>query len=117
MEQLVLDSNILAASFMEWDEFHERSQQYISRLESGNYTFHLPMLVIVEVLATIIRRSPRNRQAFFIRARKSFSDWERDGKIILYLLDRERMENAVAIAEQHRLRGGRFGNHCPGSRA
>lgn len=105
MEQLVVDSCILAASFMEWDEFYERSQQYISGLESGDYTFHLPMLVIVEVMATISRQTQKNRQALLIRASKSLNDWERDGIIILYPLDQKRMENAIATAEQHRLRG------------
>jgi predicted nucleic acid-binding protein len=105
MEHLVIDSNILVASFIESEEFHCRSQQYINGLENGDYIFHLSMLVITEVLATIIRRSPRNRQTLLIRARKSLDDWEQDSKIILYPLGRNRMENAVNTAQQHRLRG------------
>jgi predicted nucleic acid-binding protein len=105
MERLVVDSNILAASFIEGDEFHERSQQYIIGLENSNYIFHLPMLVIVEVIATISRRAQRNRQALLVRAQKSLTEWEDNGKIILYPLDRERMEISIIIADQNRLRG------------
>ena len=105
MERIVVDSNIIVASFLEWQDFHQRSREYINALERGDYLFHLPMLVVVEVMSAISRQAQTNRLPLLARARKSLSDWERDGKIILYELDRDRTNNAVNIAEQSRLRG------------
>jgi predicted nucleic acid-binding protein len=106
MEPIVVDSNVLIASFLEQDRFHQRSQQYIDGLEGGDYTFHLPMLVMVEVIAAIRRQTQGNRQqALLLRAKKSLYDWERDAKIIPYTLDRLRMENSISVAEQHALEG------------
>jgi predicted nucleic acid-binding protein len=106
MEPIVVDSNVMIASFLEQDRFHQRSQQYIDGLEGGDYTFHLPMLVMVEVIAAIRRQTQGNRQqALLLRAKKSLYDWERDDKIILYTLDRLRMENSISVAEQHALEG------------
>ena len=101
----MVDSNVMVASFLEQDSCHQKGQGYINRLESRDYIFHLPMLVIVEVLAAISRRAQKNRMALLVRARKSITDWERDGKIVLYELDRDRMDRAVKVAEQYRLRG------------
>jgi predicted nucleic acid-binding protein len=106
MEPIVVDSNVLIASFLEQDRFHQRSQQYIDGLEGGDYTFHLPMLVMVEVIAAIRRQTQGNRrQALLLRAKKSLYDWERDDKIILYTLDRPRMEKSLSVAEQYALEG------------
>lgn len=105
MEHLVVDSSVLVASLLESEEFHLRGQQYISGLESADYTFHLPMLVAVEVAASIARRPQGNRQAILLAWQQNLDDWERDGNIVLYPLDRERMSYAMSISEQHRLRG------------
>jgi predicted nucleic acid-binding protein len=105
MEQLVVDSNIIVSSFLESENFHERAQEYINGLENGAYTFHLPMLVPVEVMSAISRRARQNRQALVAIWRQNSIDWEHDGKIIVYPLDRERMQNSITVAEQNRLRG------------
>lgn len=105
MEQVVVDSNIIVASFLQSEDFHQKGQEYINGLENGDYIFHLPLLVVVEVTAAISRRAQRNRQALLTTWRQNIVDWERDGKIILYALDRDRMDRAVNTAERHRLRG------------
>ena len=105
MEQVVVDTNILVASFLEADTLNQQAQPYLLGLEAGDYTFHLPMLVVVEVVAVIGRRVEQGRQALLARARKSLADWERDGKIALYPLDRDRMEHAATVAQQSRLYG------------
>jgi predicted nucleic acid-binding protein len=105
MEAVVLDSSILAASFVEGDALHQQGQPYLIGLEAGDYIFHLPMLVVVEVVATISRQVQQGRLALLARARKSLSDWERDGRIVLYPLDRNRMDGAARVAQQYRLRG------------
>lgn len=105
MEPIVLDSNLLAASFLEFDLFHQRGQAYIDGLENGDYVLHLPMLIAVEVMSTISRRALKNRLSLMLTWRQNLADWELDGKIILYPLDRNRMENSLRASEQYRLRG------------
>ncbi len=105
MEQVVIDTNVLVASFLPGDAWNQRAQPYINGLQNGDFIFHMPMLVVVEVIATITRPAPRGWQALLARARKSLSDWERDGRIVLSPLDRSRMDGSARIAQQHRLRG------------
>lgn len=102
----MIDSNIIVSYLVESDPFHQMALPYIGGLENEDYTFHLPMLVPIEVTAVISRKDPLpNRLAILARWQKTMSDWERGGKIVLYPLDRGRMENAVSIAQGTRLRG------------
>ena len=105
MEHVVIDSNIIAASFLDSEQFHQRARNHIEALEQGDYVFHLSMLVAVEVMAVISRRPQRNRQAFMVTWNQNLIDWERDGKLVLYALDRDRMERALGAAESYRLKG------------
>ena len=105
MERIVVDTNILVASFIESDSLHQESQPYIAGLENGEYIFHLPMLVIVEVFATISRVPTTNRLALLARAGQSLRAWEQTAKISLYPLDRNRLDLSVTIAQRDRLRG------------
>lgn len=105
MEQIVVDSNVLIAYLVDSEPFHLRAQQYISGLENGDCAFHLPMLAVVEVTSAVTRRSQRNGLALLSRWQKTVIDWERDGKILLYPLDHDRMDSAVNAAQRHRLRG------------
>lgn len=103
-ESLVVDSSVIAASYILRDEHHELGREYTDALERGEYVFHLPMLVVVEVSAAIRRRVTR-WQPVFSRWRDDVLRWERDGKVILYPMNQERMENAVIAARDRRLRG------------
>ncbi len=105
MEHLVCDSSVIVASLLESEEFHTRGREYIRGLDTAEYTFHLPMLVAVEVASAISRRSSGNRQAILAAWHQNLEDWERDGKMIFYTLDRQRMQNSVTIAERYLLRG------------
>ena len=105
MERIVVDASVIAASFLEEDMFHQESQTYIDGLESGDYAFHLPTVVVVETIAAISRRVRINRLAILARAKKSLDNWEGAGRIALYPLDQDRMNRAVVITEQYRLRG------------
>ena len=105
MEPVVVDTNVMVASSLESEPHHHLGQAYIDGLMTGDYVFHLPMLVVVEVIATINRRVQRNRLALVTTWQQRFADWERDGKISLYPLDRQRMANAVNIAQRDRLKG------------
>ena len=103
MEELVVDSNIVVASFLEQEEFHQKGRLFIDGLDRGDYVFHLPMLVIVEVAAAISRRVQKNRQALLIAWRQNNAEWERDGALVLYDLSQERMHSSVNVAERLRL--------------
>ena len=105
MDAIVVDSNVIVAALLDEDSFHSEGQAYVDGLERGDYTFHLPMLVVVEVAAAISRRAQRNRLPLLARAKRSIRDWEHAGRIILYELNHLRTNNAVDSAEQNRLRG------------
>ena len=105
MEHIVLDANVVAASFPEEDKFHQESQTYIEGLESGDYTIHLPMLVMVEVVSAIWRRTQKQGMAFVTRARTSLQGWESSGRLVPYPLDERRMALAMDAAIKYRLSG------------
>ncbi|MCH8989151.1 MAG: type II toxin-antitoxin system VapC family toxin [Chloroflexi bacterium] len=105
MESIVVDSSILVASFLEHEEKHQQALEYISGLQRGDYIFHLPMLVIAEVLAAISRQPTANRLPLLARAGQSLRAWEQSEKILLYPLDRDRLELSVTITQRDRLRG------------
>jgi len=95
----------MVAYLLDSDEFHQRSRHYIEGLEKGDYTFHLPMLVAVEVMASVSRRPQMNRLAIINAWQRTLLDWESGGKTILYPLDRNRMNNAANVAIRDRLKG------------
>ena len=105
MEPIVVDSSVIVASFLEADEFHRQGQEYVEMLAQGDFIFHLPMLVAVEVMSAISRRATKNRLALLARWKQITVDWESSGKIFLYPLDSDRMNRAINIAQSHRLRG------------
>lgn len=105
MEDIVVDSNILIGSFLESDALHQQSQPYIDGLENKSYIFHLPMIVVVEIISALSRRPTSNRLALLARANQSLQAWEESGQVSLYPLDRERLNLSVAVAQRDRLRG------------
>ena len=105
VEPIVVDTNVIVASCLDWEDAHQSRQAYIAGLEAGDYIFHLPMLVVVEVIATINRRARKNRLALLTTWRQNFVDWERSGNLVLYTLDRDRMEHAIDIALRLQLKG------------
>ena len=105
MEALVLDSNVFVASFLEFEDRHHDARRYISALENGDYVFHLPTLVPVEVISVIWRRTQQHGLALLIRARRRLRDWESTGRLVLYPLDNERMEAAIDATIRYRLSG------------
>ena len=100
-----MDSNVIVASFLVSEARHDIARQYINGLENGDYVFHLPMLVVVEVTSVIARRALKNRVAFLTTWQQNILDWEQDGKLLLYPLDRDRMDRALTIAQRDRLKG------------
>ena len=100
----VVDSSVLAAFFLKDDVHHVEASAYIDRMERGDYVFHLPMLVVVEVSA-VIRRRRRSWRHLHTQWQEKLARWEREGKVTLYPLNRERMESAAASALARRLSG------------
>ena len=105
MESIVVDSSILVASFLENEDKHQQALAYIGGLQRGDYVFHLPMLVVVEVVAAISRQTIDNRLALLARSGQSLRAWGQSGKISLYPLDQARLEHSVTVAQRDRLRG------------
>ena len=105
MEPLVVDSNIIVASFLENEQHHDQAQEYIDGLERGDYIFHLPTLANVEVTSAIRRRAEHNWMALIAAWMQNVADWEQAGTLILYPLDRNRMDHALDIALRYRLKG------------
>ena len=105
MEILVVDSSVIVASFLVDEEKHQQAQEYINGLERGEYVFHLPMLANIEVTSAIRRRATRNLVTLVSTWKQNVSDWERDGLLILYPLDRDRMDKAADIALLYGLKG------------
>ena len=106
MEHLVIDSSIIVSYLVESDSRDQMALSYFSGLENGDYSFHAPMLVPVEVAGALGRREPlANRLAIYLRWQQTISEWEEAGKITLYPLNRDRMNNAVNITQHNRLRG------------
>ena len=103
-QPLVVDSSVIAAFFIAEDAHHTEARAYIDGLERGDYVFHLPMLVVVEVSAAIRRRSRDWRRSYRIW-RTMLAQWEREGKVTLYPLNRGRMEGAALSALGRRLSG------------
>ena len=66
--------------------------------------FHLPMLVVVEV-SSAIRRRVRSWRLSYRRWQNKLAQWEREGRVILYPMDRDRMENSVGTARDRSLSG------------
>ena len=73
-------------------------------LDRRDYVFHLPMLVIVEV-SSAIRRRLRNWREVISNWQQNLARWERESRVVLYSLNRTRMESAISIASRHGLRG------------
>ena len=105
MVSLVVDSNIIVASFLVNEEKHQQAQEYFNRLERGDYTFHLPMLANIEVTSAIRRRAARNWVGLVSTWKQNVADWEQDGSLVMYPLDRDRMDKATDIALQYGFRG------------
>lgn len=104
MVSIVIDSSVIAASFLVDEENHQQALKYINGLEGGDYTFHLPMLAIIEVTSAIRRRDIRNWIALVSTWKKSVADWEQGGLLTIYPLNRDRMNKAADIAAQYGFR-------------
>lgn len=93
------------ASFLQSEARHDDARQYINGLEIGDYIFHSPMLLVVEVMSAISRRAQRKRLALLATRKQNVVDWEMNDQLVLYPLDRDRMNRAAELSERHRLPG------------
>ena len=87
------------------EEKHQPALEYIRGLQRGDYLFHLPMLTNIEVTSAIRRRARSNRVALASVWKQYLADWERNGSLMIYPLDRDRMDRAVDVALRYGFRG------------
>ncbi len=104
MEDVVADSSLLVAYFLESDVFHQSAREFFADLDSGGRKLHLPMLVMVETISAIRRRLGQSSQTTINDAFATIYQWERQQKLVFYPLNRERMEAALRLAEGNALR-------------
>ncbi len=102
---IVADTSLLTAYFWESDAFHQSAREFIADFDNGGYRLHLPMLVMVETISAIRRRYGQDWQTRVIEVYATIYEWERQGKVVFYPLNRERMEGALGLAEGIALRG------------
>ena len=105
MEDVVADSSLLVAYFLETDAFHQSAREFIAELDSAGKKLHLPTIVMVETVSAIRRRLGRESPSALSSASATINEWEGQGKVIFYRLSRERMEAASRLAEELALRG------------
>ena len=103
-EPIVVDSSVIVASYIPGEPNHSLGVEYMDGLDRGDYIFHLPMLVVVEVSAAI-RRRVRRWQRPYNKWQLDLARWEREGRVFLYPMNQERMEHSVVTALNHSLRG------------
>ena len=105
MGDVVADSSLLIAYFLESDVFHQSARGFIAELDSGGYKLHLPMLVMVETISAIRRRLGQNSQTTINDAFATIYQWEQQGRVVFYPLNRVRMEVALRLTQEIALRG------------
>ena len=105
MQDVVADSSLLTAYFLESDVFHQSAREFMAELDSGGHKLHLPMVVMVETISAIRRRLGQNSQTTVNDAFATIYQWEQQEKVVFYPLNRERMEAALGLAEGIALRG------------
>ena len=105
IQNVVADTSLLVAYLLEYDAFHLSAQEYFSGMDRGNFILHLPMLVMVETISAIRRRQGQDWQYKVNEALATIYEWERQGRVIFYPLNRERMEGALRISIETGLKG------------
>ena len=105
IQNVVADTSLLVAYLLESDAFHLSAREYFSGMDRGNITLHLPMLVMVETISAIRRRQGQDWQYKVGEALATIYEWERQGWVIFYPLNRERMEGALRISIETGLKG------------
>ena len=103
-EPIVVDSSVIVASFISGEANHLLGVEYMDGLDRGDYIFHLPMLVVVEV-SSAIRRRMQDWPEVIYKWQLDLARWEREGKVFFYPMNRQRMANSVVAALNRSLRG------------
>ena len=107
MADVVVDSSVWVAAFLEEDEYHHQATQSVNELQAGEYHCHLPYLVLVETCASVARQTQKNPMAIVIRVRWSFEGWAQQGLVSWYDLNQQRTHATVDfnLALSNPLRG------------
>ena len=94
MVDLVVDSSVWVAAFLEEDDNHEHANHFMGEFRSGVHRCHLPVLVMVETCPAIGRRRQKDL-AFVMRVRLSFDAWTQRGLVTWYNFDFLRMSITI----------------------
>ena len=97
MADLVVDSSVWVAAFLEEDRYHQQATQFVNEVQAGEHHCHLPYLVLVETCASVARKTQKNRMTLTSWIRQSFEEWTQQGMISWYDLDQQRAENVITF--------------------
>lgn len=78
---ITIDSSVLISSLIKDEKFSEISKQFISFLRNKNYTIHLPITVLLEVLKAYYRKVKDRKAVNTVYQR--FIDWSVTKKLVI----------------------------------
>ena len=99
MVDMVVDSNVWVAAFVQSDSHYQSASQFVEELRQGQHHCHVPYLVLAEICAAILRRvlQPRLAMGLVVQVRKRFRQWESTGIITWYELTWPRTVGAITL--------------------
>ncbi|MBI4171042.1 MAG: type II toxin-antitoxin system VapC family toxin [Candidatus Aenigmarchaeota archaeon] len=97
---ITLDSSVIVASVMEKEEHHDACAKLMNKLSKAEYDAAVPYSVLVEVTASVKRRTDSEELATIIE-----NDLKNISSINFFELSEWRTEEAVVIAAKTGLRG------------
>ncbi len=102
MKGVVVDSNVFIASLIEDDKFYMVSIDFIEKMNIEELTFHISMIIPIEVSCAIARRIGANEAK---ESEEIIHNWIKEKKIIAYELNEKRMNESQNYGTKYKLKG------------
>ena len=102
MKEIIADSNVFIASLIENDPYHAKGNELIKKMNDGEYTFHISVIVPIEVSCSIARKVGEEEAN---EAIDIMENWMKESKIKVHILNRTRMKEAEKCGTLFKLRG------------
>lgn len=102
MKGVVVDSNVFIASLIEDDKFYKVSIGFIEKMNIEELTFHISMIIPIEVSCAIARRIGANEAK---ESDEIIHNWIKEKKVIAYELNEKRMNESQNYGAKYKLKG------------
>jgi len=99
---VVVDSNVFIASLIENDVFYEVSINFIEKMDKEELTFHISMIVPIEVSCAIARRIGAKEAD---ESEEIIHNWIKEKKVVVYKLNEKRMSESQNYGTKYKLKG------------